>query len=259
MDALLAPVPIVHFAGRFAGAQDVPYHDHPGTELVLVTAGCCAVRLQDHDVVLEAQAGDLLVLPANILHNQEGRGGEARTTYCNCTFPPRAFSERPRLLATGGTDAGTGAPPALAIWMEQLADLQRVDVPAAMRGGLALAVVEALHQIERVADRQRAQHPALVAAVRRIEQDLLEDLSVTDLARASDLSPSHLTALFRARFNCGPIAYRQKLRLELACRLLRNSYLSVAEVGASCGYPDANYFARQFRSEYGCSPKAWRS
>ena len=251
MEALLAPVPVVHFAGRFAGALDVPYHEHPGTELVLVTAGRCAVRVLD--TVLEAQAGDLFVLPARVPHNQEARGGEARTTYCNCTFPPRAFSERPRLLAVG---SGPGA--VLAIWLEQMADLQREDVPAAMRGGLALAVVEALNQVERVADRQRALHPALVVALRRLEQDLLEEVSVADLARAAGLSPSHLTALFRARFTCGPIAYRQKQRLELACRLLRNSYLSVAEVGASCGYADANYFARQFRAEYGCSPRAWR-
>ncbi len=250
MDALLAPVPVVHFAGRFAGAGDVPFHDHPGTEVVLVTAGRCAVRVQE--AVLEAQAGDLFVLPARVPHNQEGRGGEARTTYANFTLPPRAFSERPRLL-------GVGAGGPLATWMEQLADLQREDVPAIMRGALALAVVEAVNHAEHRADRQRALHPGLVAAVRRLEQDLLEDVSVADLARATGLSPSHLTALFRARFHCGPIAYRQKQRLELACRLLRNSYLSVAEVGASCGYADANYFARQFRQEYGCSPRAWRA
>ena len=78
------------------------------------------------------------------------------------------------------------------------------------------------------------------------------------LARASALSASHLAALFRQHLGCAPMAWLQQQRLELACRLLRNAYLSVAEVAAACGYPDANYFARLFRQRHGCTPGAWR-
>jgi len=81
---------------------------------------------------------------------------------------------------------------------------------------------------------------------------------VNDLARVAELSPSHLTALFRSHVGCGPLAFVQRQRLERACRMLRNEYVSVAETADACGYADANYFSRLFRQTYQCSPSEWR-
>jgi AraC family transcriptional regulator len=91
-----------------------------------------------------------------------------------------------------------------------------------------------------------------------MEEDLRAELTMSDLARASGLSTSHLTALFREHLGSAPMAWLQQQRLELACRLLRNGHLSVVEVAVACGYHDANYFARLFRQRHGCSPAAWR-
>lgn len=247
----LAPVtlPTVYFAGRFTEGGNVPFHDHPGTELVFMTSGTCGVRVRDQ--LLEGTAGTLFVLPARIPHNQESNG-QVRTTYANFTVPTRVFSETPRTVAVG-----LGSP--VAGWLAQLADFERASAPPAVRGALALAVIESINQLEQREHHHRALHPGLVKAVRRIESEVLEELTVNDLGRAADLSPSHLTALFRERFGCGPIAYQQRQRLELACRLLRNSYLAVAEVAAASGYADANYFTRLFRQAYGCSPRTWRT
>ncbi len=247
--AILAQLPIVHFAGRFIGGGDVPFHGHPGTELVFVTSGRCAVRISGQ--LLEGAAGALFVLPAGVLHNQESRG-PATTTYANFTMPTRAFSAAARTIAVGRDSPIAG-------WLEQLADFELTASPPAVRGALALAVIESLNHREQRESHHRELHPGLLKAVRRIETDLLEELTVKDLGRAADLSPSHLTALFRERFGCGPGAYQQRQRLALAGRLLRNSYLAVSDVASSCGYPDANYFARLFRQAFGCSPRAWRT
>ena len=248
-NSILTAVPIVHFAGRYRGDVPVPFHEHAGIELVLLTAGACAVRI--NDTLLEGQAGTLFVLPAKVLHNQEPRG-PALTTYANFLVPRHVFNHHPRTIAVG-----CGTP--LTHWLEQLADFERSSVSPLVRGSLALAVIESLKQLEQRDTHERALHPGLITAIRRIETDALEELTVNDLGRAAGLSPSHLTSLFRERFGCGPIAYQQQQRLELACRLLRNSYLPVTEVAASCGYADANYFSRIFRKKFSCSPRAWRS
>ena len=91
-----------------------------------------------------------------------------------------------------------------------------------------------------------------------MEEDLRVELTTNDLSRVSGLSTSHLAALFRRHLGCAPMAWLQKQRLELACRLLRNASLSVAEVATACGYQDANYFTRLFRQCHGCSPRVWR-
>jgi AraC-like DNA-binding protein len=244
----LAPVPVVHSAGRYSGSRGVAFHGHPGAEVVLVVRGRCAIRVGDDR--LSAAAGEAFVLPARLPHAQDD-DGEVETIYANLTVPIRRFSDRARTLPMplGGAAAG---------WLAQLADFQRAALPPTVLGGLALALVEYLAHGERAAANHRALHPGVARAVRRMEDDLLEDLTVADLARAAGLSVSHLTALFNAQLGCPPMAWLQRERLALACRLLRNAYLSVADVAASCGYPDANYFTRLFRQVHGCSPSAWR-
>jgi AraC-like DNA-binding protein/mannose-6-phosphate isomerase-like protein (cupin superfamily) len=251
---LLSPVPAVRFAGRYRGANGVDFHQHPGVEVILVTHGQCSVELRpargptQH---LAATAGEAFVIPADTAHNQLDVG-EVRTTYATFTLPPRRFSAQARVipLALGTPAAG---------WIEELADFQRSELPTDVRDGLGLALLAVLDHHEHRAQAQGAWHPGLAKALQRIDDDLLEELTVADLARSAGLSTSHLTALFRTSVGCGPLAWQQQQRLALACRLLGNAYLTVAEVGASCGYPDANYFARLFRQRHGCSPSAWRA
>jgi AraC-like DNA-binding protein len=54
------------------------------------------------------------------------------------------------------------------------------------------------------------------------------------------------------------MAYLRRRRLELAAGLLLRTRRSVAEVGDLVGWPDANYFTRRFRSQFGVSPTDYR-
>lgn len=245
----LAPVPEVKFANRYRGSHGVVPHEHSGTELVLLLKGRCRIEVTGM-TVLEGGPGDLFVLPARVPHDQQDEG-EVETVYADFTVPSRHFSERPRVIPVP-LDSWT------ARLLAQLADVEREHLPPEVRSGLALALMGHLAHLEQREEAHRALHPGVARALRRMEDDLLEELTVGDLARAAGLSSSHLTALFRQHLGCGPMAWRQKQRLELACRLLRNAQLSVADVATSCGYQDTNYFARLFRQAYGCSPTTWR-
>jgi transcriptional regulator GlxA family with amidase domain len=72
------------------------------------------------------------------------------------------------------------------------------------------------------------------------------------------VSPSHLRALFHRHLAVSPSEHQVRLRLDLAAKLLRSSYLSMAEVAAAVGWQDANYFARRFAQFHGKRPRAWR-
>jgi AraC-like DNA-binding protein len=245
----LAPVPEVMYANRYRGSKGVIMHEHAGTEVVLVLRGRCRIQVADI-IQLEGGPGTLFVLPARVQHDQQDEG-EVETIYADFTVPARHFSERPRTIAVP-PDSWT------ATWLAQLTELQREHLPSEVRSGLGLALMSHISHLEQRDEAHRALHPGVAKALRRMEEDLLEELTVGDLARAAGLSASHLTALFRQHLGCGPMAWQQKQRLELACRLLRNAYLAIADVAASSGYPDTNYFARLFRQAYGCSPTAWR-
>ena len=143
-------------------------------------------------------------------------------------------------------------------------DRLRLDgqrLPSTCEGKLTEALDR--HGVERMAavaprDELVARDVAVIEATRFLERNLVDAVTVGDLARLVDLSPSHLTALFRAHLGCPPLKYQQRLRLALARKLLRDSYLRVGEVAAACGYADPNYFIRVFRAAAGVTPSRWR-
>ncbi|MBP7830029.1 MAG: helix-turn-helix domain-containing protein [Kiritimatiellae bacterium] len=82
--------------------------------------------------------------------------------------------------------------------------------------------------------------------------------TVADIARAAILTPNHFSALFRRHAGQTFKAFLMKARLQRSRALLRDRALSIAEVAARSGFPDANYFSRVFRAGTGITPRAWR-
>ena len=48
-------------------------------------------------------------------------------------------------------------------------------------------------------------------------------------------------------------------RIEYACRLLKETSLSAAEITKECGHSSAQYFAHRFSTEFGVTTDVWRS
>jgi iron complex transport system substrate-binding protein len=100
--------------------------------------------------------------------------------------------------------------------------------------------------------------PALLAVRRHLEAHLAEPAALADLARRAEMSPNHFCTAFRRHFGVAPIDFLIRLRLDQARVLLRNRNMSVQEVAAAVGYPDAHYFAKLCRRRLGCPPSALR-
>jgi len=49
------------------------------------------------------------------------------------------------------------------------------------------------------------------------------------------------------------------VRMEEACRLLRQTGRSITDVAGQVGYNEIAYFSRRFRSEVGLSPRQYRA
>lgn len=78
------------------------------------------------------------------------------------------------------------------------------------------------------------------------------------LAARMNLSKPAFAARFRKYFGTAPIRCLIDARIELARHLLRDSSLSIKEIGARCGYPDPLQFSRMFRRRAGLPPGACR-
>ncbi len=92
-----------------------------------------------------------------------------------------------------------------------------------------------------------------------IDTRFRQPIGLREIAEAVGRSPAHLTDRVRRETGQPLGAWIRERRLTEARRLLLETRLPVAEVGAHVGYPDPTHFARVFRSAHGLAPGAWRA
>jgi AraC-like DNA-binding protein len=85
------------------------------------------------------------------------------------------------------------------------------------------------------------------------------ELSLAEIAGAAYLSEFHFSRLFKKIIGSTPHAYLASLRIERARRLLAESDLPIAEVGAEVGYASQSHFTKIFREATGMTPRAFRN
>jgi transcriptional regulator GlxA family with amidase domain len=98
----------------------------------------------------------------------------------------------------------------------------------------------------------------VIHVIRLMEKHRATPWPVHRLARAVNVSPSHLTRLFRVHLGVSPAQYDKHARLANARDLILASFLSVKEIMAAVGWADASHFGREFKRRYGASPRALR-
>jgi AraC-like DNA-binding protein len=90
-----------------------------------------------------------------------------------------------------------------------------------------------------------------------IEANFAGPFDRNHLAKLVNLSPSHLTHLFRRLTGRSPLQHVQHLRMSEAKRLLREGTMRVQEIGRRVGYEDPYHFSRAFKKHEGFSPRAY--
>jgi AraC-like DNA-binding protein len=101
--------------------------------------------------------------------------------------------------------------------------------------------------------------PRVSEAIRRIHSAPNERWTVEGLAACVALSPSRFAARFREVMGCSVMGYVAAWRANLACRLLRESRLSLGQVAGRVGYESLPAFSRAFKAQLGQAPAAWRA
>jgi AraC-like DNA-binding protein len=83
-------------------------------------------------------------------------------------------------------------------------------------------------------------------------------LELSDMASHACLSPYHFHRLFKAIHDLTPHQYLRRLRLERACRLLRDSDMPVTRIALAVGFESPASFSRCFAAVWGMAPSAYR-
>jgi DNA-binding LacI/PurR family transcriptional regulator len=91
-----------------------------------------------------------------------------------------------------------------------------------------------------------------------IHQNYKEPIEVSDLAKMANLSYSYFMNAFKNNIGTSPANYILKLRIDEACRLLKDPNQTVTQVANQTGFKDNNYFARLFKQMMKTTPSNYR-
>lgn len=95
-------------------------------------------------------------------------------------------------------------------------------------------------------------------AVQIIVEHLHESLPSTFIANEVGLSRSHFSTMFKKTVGESFISFTEKLKIQAACDLLKNTSLTLQEIGEKIGIQDGKYFSKWFKKCIGVSPSDYR-
>lgn len=110
------------------------------------------------------------------------------------------------------------------------------------------------HQRMQIASRYDVHNKKLVQVIGEMQRHSEQPLGSRQLAELINVTPRQLERLFRQHLHETPSNFYLALRLDKARQLLRQTDMSVLEVGLACGFESASYFSRCYRSRFASSP-----
>lgn len=91
-----------------------------------------------------------------------------------------------------------------------------------------------------------------------MEQHYSDDISLSDVAALTDMSPSAFSHFFKSKTNTRFIDYLNELRIAKACNLLTQSSQTISEICYGCGFNNMSNFLRLFKKKKGQTPTEYR-
>ena len=105
----------------------------------------------------------------------------------------------------------------------------------------------------------RAEPVEIWKARKFIEEHSAEELSLSKVAKAANISPNYLSEKFKEVTGINFVDYINRIRFEGACRLLQNVDLRVSEIAFAVGFQSLSQFNRVFKKLSGKSPSYYRA
>ena len=84
-------------------------------------------------------------------------------------------------------------------------------------------------------------------------------IRLTDVARAVDVHPDHVSRVFSQRYGITFGEYLRQLRTDAAAELLASSRLSISAVAQRAGFSDQSHLTRIFKRRLGITPARYRA
>jgi corrinoid protein of di/trimethylamine methyltransferase len=254
-------------------------HVHDFVEVSIVLAGRGIHRTPDG--CAECNAGDTYVIGAGVPHAYFSTEEGECPTVCNLVFDPAdifegeaadpdyprycygLFREDPLAVYVMLTSRTLEDVERTVTRMEKELARRRPEWEMAVKSYLITLLImmgRYASQREKPASAPRPKERLLAMAVMRTVMETYSDPNMTleSIAESLYISKSYLCRIF-SRVTGEPFGdYLRRVRLEQACRLLRETELTAEQIVFACGLRDIPSFYRSFKAKMGMTPNAYR-
>ena len=254
-------------------------HIHDFVEVSIVTAGRGVHRTPDG--CNECNPGDTYIIGAGVPHAYFAAEDGDRPTVCNLVFDPAdlfdgeaadpdsprycygLFREDPLTVYVMLTSRTLEDVERTVTRMEKELDRRRPEWEMAVKSylvNLLIMMGRYASQREQPATAPRPKERLLAMTVMRTVMEHYSDQTLTleSIAASLYISKSYLCRIFSRVTGESFGDYLRRVRLEQACRLLRETELTAEQIVYACGLRDIPTFDRVFKSRMGMTPNAYR-
>lgn len=243
-------------------------HTHLRIEINYVKKGSCILHLDGECAYFHE--GEIMIIDSNVEHMFEA--GKAGATLLKLEFLPEIFSA----FLQDETDGKTAA--FFPVFSQQnrlikisnniriMRVIQRIinELDEKKRYYESLVILyyaELLMLIHRYLEEVFVPIGAnenLKYAIDYLRKHYRENIKMTEVARTLEISERYLRKLFMQKLHLSPLDYLNQLRVNKAIELMKNTELSLKEIGFACGFNSSQHFCRVFKQQVGINPRDFR-
>jgi len=124
---------------------------------------------------------------------------------------------------------------------------------------LTVEIMEAINKVISQNKFKKKSNENLIKAINYIKKNYRNDVSLESVAKNVFVSNYYLSHLFRDEMNMTFIDYVNKIRIEAAVKLMKETNLTIQEIVSQTGFSDHSYFIKIFKRYHGITPKKYMS
>lgn len=108
-------------------------------------------------------------------------------------------------------------------------------------------------------DSDNSKRPHSVDLIKKHLDDHFTDhnFSLEDMSQQLSYNKKYISYVFKKHYGIGIIEYLNTVRIQNACTMIEQGFTSVNDIADRCGYSDAQYFSKIFKTKMGIAPSLY--
>lgn len=241
-------------------------HYHHSYELYYILEGEREYFIGDR--FFKAKKGDLVWVPANMLHRTDGKGATRILLYFKPEFIGKYIQaatlnvllKKDPYVFHADTANDKILNQLLSRLLSEYSKLERYpeESDEVMTAGYLFQLLFLMYSEENLYVPDIHEDSRTAKMIKYINENYAYITGMDEIADKFFISKYYLCRIFKESIGVSFVSYLNTIRIKAACELLRSEELFLSEIAIRCGFNSTPYFCKVFKDEKGVSPSEYR-